>query len=50
VTKFKPREVEKKLRRLDEVWYGGRKPLPTEEERNCRVCPYSKGRCNYSSV
>ena len=50
VTKFKQRDVEKKLERLDEVWYGGRKPVPTQDVVNCRVCPYSKGKCNYSLV
>ncbi len=50
VSSFKPKSVLKKLRRLDEVWYNGRKPRPAQEPNSCRVCPYSKGRCNYSVV
>jgi len=48
VIKFKPNRVLKKLQRLDEVWYNGRKPKPTNEANRCRVCPYSSDRCNYS--
>jgi len=50
VTRFKPKSVLKKLQRLDEVWYNGRVPNPTQEPHNCRVCPYSNGRCNYSLI
>lgn len=50
VTHFKPKSVLRKLRRLDEVWYDGRKPRPAQEPSRCRVCPYSNGRCNYSIV
>lgn len=50
VTRFKPKSVLRKLGRLDEVWYKGKKPRPTQEQRNCRVCPYSKDRCNFSLV
>ena len=50
VAKFKPNDVLGILRRLDEFWYEGRKPRPTQEESNCRVCPYSNGRCSYSLV
>jgi hypothetical protein len=50
VTRFKPKNVLRKLGRLDEVWYNGKQPRPTQEQRNCRICPYSKDRCNYSLV
>jgi hypothetical protein len=50
VTRFKPKNVLRKLGRLDEVWYRGRRPRPTQEQSNCRVCPYSKNRCNYSLI
>jgi hypothetical protein len=47
-TKFKPNKVERTLKRLDEVWYEGRKPRPAHETSACRICPYSEGKCNYS--
>jgi hypothetical protein len=50
VTRFKPKNVLRKLKRLDEVWYKGRKPRPAQEQSTCRVCPYRKDRCNYSLV
>jgi hypothetical protein len=50
VTRFKPKNVLRKLRRLDEVWYEGRKPIPIQEANRCRICPYSDSRCNYSVV
>jgi CRISPR/Cas system-associated exonuclease Cas4 (RecB family) len=50
VTRFRPKSVEKKLKRLDEVWYNGRKPRPAREQSSCRVCPYSKDKCNYSLI
>lgn len=50
VKKFRPNDVLRTLKRLDEVWYQGRKPKPTHDESNCRVCPYSDGRCNYALV
>lgn len=50
VTKFRPNDVLRTLKRLDEVWYEGRKPRPTHDESNCRVCPYSNSRCNYTLV
>ena len=50
VAKFRPNDVLRTLRRLDEVWYEGRKPKPTQEEYNCRVCPYRNDRCSYSLV
>ncbi|MFW9974123.1 MAG: hypothetical protein ACFFDQ_02495 [Candidatus Thorarchaeota archaeon] len=49
-TRFRPERVIKKLKQLDEVWYYGRRPKPTKEVSRCRICPYSDGRCNYSSV
>jgi len=49
-TRFKQKDVEKELRRLDEVWYEGRKPRPTQEASACRICPYSEGKCNYSVI
>ena len=50
VTRFKPNNVLKKLGKLDEVWYNERKPRPVQDPSRCRVCPYSNGRCNYSTV
>jgi hypothetical protein len=49
-TRFKPKKVLRELKRLDEVWYRGRKPRPAQEQSACRVCPYSKDECNYSLV
>lgn len=49
-TRFKPEKVIKDLKRLDEVWYYGRRPKPSKDARRCKICPYSDGRCNYSSV
>jgi hypothetical protein len=48
VTRFKPNSVLMKLKRLDEVWYNGRKSIPAQNLSSCRACPYSNGRCNYS--
>jgi hypothetical protein len=50
VTRFRPKEVERTLRRLDEVWYEGRKPRPAHEASICRICPYNEVRCNYSAI
>ena len=50
VTGFKPKNVERELRRLDEVWFEGRKPRPAHIASVCRICPYSEGRCNYSVI
>jgi len=47
--RFKSKRVLKKLRRLDEIWYGDRKPIPVQEPSRCGVCPYNN-RCNYSKV
>ncbi|MFW9767764.1 MAG: hypothetical protein ACFFF9_02985 [Candidatus Thorarchaeota archaeon] len=48
--RFNPHYAIKTLKRLDEVWYKGRKPKPTLERQRCRVCPYSRDKCNYSTV
>ncbi|MFW9794701.1 MAG: hypothetical protein ACFFEE_10390 [Candidatus Thorarchaeota archaeon] len=50
MSRFNPRSVIKSLRKMDTVWYNGRKPRPSPEERKCRECPYSNGICNYSAV
>jgi CRISPR/Cas system-associated exonuclease Cas4 (RecB family) len=50
VTRFKPKNILRTLRGLDEVWYEGRKPIPIQQASRCRVCPYSDGRCNYAVV
>ena len=50
VTRFKPKSLLRKLRKLDEVWYNGRQPKPAQDPNRCRVCPFSDGRCNYSTV
>lgn len=49
VARFKSKRVLKKLKRLDEIWYGDRKPIPVQEPSRCGVCPYNN-RCNYSKV
>ncbi len=49
-TRFKPKRVLKELKRLDEIWYHGRRPKPTKDANRCRICPYSRGKCNFSSV
>ena len=46
---FKPDRVERQLKRIDEIWYRGRKPKPASEPKRCIPCPYSQsGRCNYA--
>ncbi|MGQ4910766.1 MAG: hypothetical protein ACP6KW_01220 [Candidatus Thorarchaeota archaeon] len=48
---FKPKLVLKQIRRLNEVWYGKRKPRKASTPERCRPCPHSKsGRCNYAVV
>jgi CRISPR/Cas system-associated exonuclease Cas4 (RecB family) len=49
-SRFNPRKVIKTLKRMDEVWYNGRKPKPTPGPLKCRSCPYSRDKCNYSAV
>ncbi|MFW9796701.1 MAG: hypothetical protein ACFFE2_06670 [Candidatus Thorarchaeota archaeon] len=48
VTKFNHKSVLEKLKQLDQVWYEGRRPRPSQDIRSCSVCPYSNGRCNYA--
>ncbi|MFX1604945.1 MAG: hypothetical protein ACFFDD_03490 [Promethearchaeota archaeon] len=50
VNRFRQKRVLRNLERLDEVWYKGRQPNPSQKRITCRVCPYSKGKCNYSLV
>ena len=50
VKRFDPKKVIRSLKKMDEVWYNGRKPKPSPEQGKCRACPYSKGKCNYSAV
>lgn len=50
VKRFDSNKVIKSLKKMDEVWYNGRRPRPSPEQGKCRVCPYSKGKCNYSAV
>ncbi|MHA2114099.1 MAG: hypothetical protein ACXABM_01275 [Candidatus Thorarchaeota archaeon] len=48
--RFNLNKMIKTLKKLDEVWYRGRRPNPTPTPRKCRICPYSRGNCNYSAV
>lgn len=49
--RFNPNTVEKRLKRLDEVWYQKRQPKATPSVEKCRPCPYSKrGDCNFSAA
>ena len=50
VKRFNPKQVIKALKKMDEVWYDGRRPRPSPEHGKCRACPYSKDKCNYSAV
>ena len=50
VSAFRPKQVLKELTRLNEVWYDGRKPRPSQDAHSCQVCPYRKGICNHSLV
>lgn len=48
VIRFDSQKVVKALKRLDEVWYNGRKPRPSPKPGKCIACPYGKDKCNYS--
>ena len=50
VERFNLNNVIKTLKKMDEVWYSDRKPKPSPNPRKCRICPYSKDKCNYSAV
>lgn len=51
VSRFKQRDVEKTLKRLDEVWYSARRPRPAASADSCRTCPFSaSGVCNYAAI
>lgn len=51
VRRYNEREIEKYLKKADEVWYHKRKPKPSPSDKKCRLCPYSRdGSCNYSAV
>ncbi|MFX0107682.1 MAG: hypothetical protein ACFE7R_05340 [Candidatus Hodarchaeota archaeon] len=47
--KFNQKRVLQALRRLDEVWYNGRRPRASPSIEKCRPCPYGSNRqCNHS--
>lgn len=49
IKNFNKQEIEKNLKRLNEVWYLNRKPKASPSISKCGSCPYSKnGICNYS--
>ncbi|MFW9960849.1 MAG: hypothetical protein ACFFDV_07520 [Candidatus Thorarchaeota archaeon] len=49
--RFNPDNIEKHLKRLDEVWYQKRLPKAAPSVARCRPCPFSKsGNCNFSTV
>ncbi|MFX1481861.1 MAG: hypothetical protein ACFFCP_01585 [Promethearchaeota archaeon] len=50
IKRFNPRSIIRTLKKMDEVWYHGRKPKPSPDPEKCRICPYSMDRCNYSVV
>jgi hypothetical protein len=50
VKRFDPNKVIKTLKKMNEVWYNGRKPKSSSDPEKCRICPYSKDICNYSAV
>ncbi|MBD3406822.1 MAG: hypothetical protein GF411_11965 [Candidatus Lokiarchaeota archaeon] len=46
--KYDQKWILRELKRLDEIWFGSRKPIAEPGEK-CRPCPYSKnGICQYS--
>lgn len=48
---FQPDRVLRRLRKVDEVWYRGRKPRATPNESKCRACPYGRdGSCKHSPL
>lgn len=49
--KFRPKKVIRSIRKLDQMWYQGRKPRPNPETSKCISCPYRERHlCNYSAV
>lgn len=49
VRRFRPERVLRGLRKLDEIWYKGRKPRATPTYPKCKACPYGRdGSCGYS--
>ncbi len=50
IKRFDSNRIIRSLKKMDEVWYKGRKPRPSTEHEKCIVCPYSIGKCNYSAV
>ena len=50
IKRFHPNKVIKELKKMNKVWFSDSSPRPTPEQRKCRACPYSKGKCNYSVV
>ena len=50
VKRFDRNKVIKNLKKMDEVWFNDSRPRPSPERGNCRACPYSKGKCNYSVI
>lgn len=49
--RFRPRKVLKALRKLDEVWFDGRKPKASPIPSKCRACPYGIDQsCRHSST
>ncbi|MCF2136426.1 MAG: hypothetical protein K9W43_04215 [Candidatus Thorarchaeota archaeon] len=49
-SRFREHEVSKILERMEPYWLGKRRPIPSPSRENCRQCPYSKGKCQYSAV
>jgi len=48
---FSPRTVLKTLKKLDEIWFKRKKPIPSPEVRKCKACPYgANGVCNHSAA
>ncbi len=45
---FKPKDVLRKLRKLDEIWYAGRRPEPQPSQAKCQACPYGASACQFS--
>ncbi len=49
--RFSPDSVERRLKKLDEVWYQKRPPRATSSMEVCKPCPFSKnGNCNFSAA
>jgi hypothetical protein len=50
VKRFAPSKIIKQLKKLDEIWYGQRKPKASPSIKKCRICPYGESICKHSKA